>query len=318
MKKRNKAGVVVAGSLNIDYIATVQKLPKPGETIFARNLVQLFGGKGANQAVACARQGVLTAVLGCLGQDGHGDAYIARLKRERVECAGVCRSRTALTGTALIAVDSAGENTIIVAAGANGQLKPSQVRRNANLIRTAAILLTQFEVPVSAILEAMSVAAKAGVAIVLNPSPMREDFPWGRFELDTVIVNEGEAKELGCDPGDSGIFEILGRKRIKMLIITRGAFPTLLVSNDRMMEIPVLKVKPVDTVGAGDAFAGAYAAWRATGKDPVTACRYASVAGSLTTLKHGAQEAMPSRRTTMRFARALGSRVSKTNQEQKL
>jgi ribokinase len=305
MKTPTRARVTVIGSLNIDYIARVTRLPRAGETLQANSLVQLFGGKGANQAIACARQGVPTAMLGCLGRDRHGDAYEARLKREGLVCDGLCRTSTALSGTALIAVDDQGENNIIVAAGANGELNPAHIRRNARLIRGAKILLAQFETPIPAVSEAFDIATRARVPIVLNPSPMRDDFPWGMFELDTLIVNEGEARILFGKPAVKLAYKDVQSKRTRHLVVTRGGKSTLLIDANHTMEIPVLEVKPQDTVGAGDAFAGAYAAWRAEGADLATAIRHANIAGALTTLKQGAQEAMPNRQTTLRQSRAL-------------
>jgi ribokinase len=304
--------VTVLGSLNIDYIASVEKLPGPGETVCATGVVQRFGGKGANQAVAAARQGARVAMIGCVGVDDAGRAYLVRLRSERIATGGISTTKRALTGTALIGVDCAAENLIIVARGANGELRPGSVSRFRKRITSADVLLMQFEIPRVTILEAMAVANRAGVRVVLNPSPTDAGFPWGQFSLHTVIVNEGEAETIAGLPlnllsearqrghlvRSAGLVKwraALERLRIGTLIVTRGAKPTVWFSQDHFAHVPTLKVKPVDTVGAGDAFAGAFAARLAEGASLEECIRAGNCAGALATLKPGAQESIPSR-----------------------
>ena len=296
--------VVVVGSLNIDYIAQVEQLPAAGETVSATGLIQRFGGKGANQAIAAARQGARVSMIGCVGNDGHGRAYLARLRDEGIHAA-VSITRHALTGTALIAVDSAGENLIIVAPGANGELQPDAVRAAARLLRATRLLLVQFEVPMPAVIEAVGLANRAGVPVVLNPSPWRQGFPWGKLRVDSLIANALEARAiLGIEfRGGKGsrirpIQESLTKKNIRRLIITRGAKPTICIGQNEYFEIPALRVRPVDTVGAGDAFTGTYAAALAEGLNVQAAIRRANCAGALATLKPGAQESIPTRVAT--------------------
>jgi len=303
--------LVVVGSLNIDYIASVQRLPGAGETVPASGLVRRFGGKGANQALAAARQGAQVSLIGCVGADEAGRAYRRRLREEGINAAGISTTARALTGTALIAVDPAGENVIVVAPGANAALKASAVRAWRPLIEAAQMVLLQLEVPMAAVTEAVRLANRAGVPVVLNPSPLREGFPWGRCQVETLIVNEMEAQALfGLAPEEFAARPAAGRsalaeRKVQRLIITRGAKPTLCSSEDACLEVPTLAVKPVDTVGAGDAFAGAFAARRAQGMDLLEAIRCANCAGALATLKAGAQESIPSRAATDRAVRRL-------------
>jgi ribokinase len=291
--------VVVVGSLNLDYIAAVKRLPAAGETVAATGLVRRFGGKGANQAVAAARQGAEVSMIGCVGADDEGRAYCQRLRAEGLDTTGVSATRKALTGTALIAVDQAAENTIIVAAGANGELKPAAIRAQRKRITSADILLLQLEVPMSTVIEAVRIANRAKVPVVLNPSPLRDGFPWGKCALDTLIANAGEAQlifglRLDDLPGGLAKWQrALAQWRIERLIVTQGAKPTLCISARSCLKVPTLAVKPVDTVGAGDAFAGAFAARQAGGADTLRAIRYANCAGALATLKAGAQESIP-------------------------
>jgi ribokinase len=273
--------------------------------------VRRFGGKGANQALAAARQGAQVSLIGCVGADEAGRAYRRRLREEGINAAGISTTARALTGTALIAVDPAGENVIVVAPGANAALKASAVRAWRPLIEAAQMVLLQLEVPMAAVTEAVRLANRAGVPVVLNPSPLREGFPWGRCQVETLIVNEMEAQALfGLAPEEFAARPAAGRsalaeRKVQRLIITRGAKPTLCSSEDACLEVPTLAVKPVDTVGAGDAFAGAFAARRAQGMDLLEAIRCANCAGALATLKAGAQESIPSRAATDRAVRRL-------------
>ena len=297
-------GIVVLGSLNVDLLAAVERLPQPGETVRAHRLERRFGGKGANQAVAAARQGAGVAMLGCLGRDADGRDYRAHLLRESIDVGGIGRAATAGTGTALIAVERDGENQIVVFPGANGELTEACIRRRRRAISAGGALLVQLEVPLPAVLEAMHLAGEAGVPVYFNPSPWRDDFPWGRHALDTVIVNETEAAHL---PGLPTLSETslltagraqLDRLRIGCLVITRGAASTLACTLTETWEIPAHRVTPVDTVGAGDTFAGTYVARRLAGHPIPAALRSANIAAALGTLQSGAQEAMPTGRAT--------------------
>lgn len=310
MKTSRRPTVAVVGSLNIDLVATVKRLPRPGETVAAGGITKLFGGKGANQAVAAARQDVPVSFIGCVGGDADGRAYRKRLRGEGIDIAAISTDRDALTGTAIIGVDERAENLIMVAPEANGRVTPELIRRHRRKIETAAALLLQFEVPTDAVLAALRIANAAGVPTILNPSPFRAEFPWGEVRLDVVIVNEGEAASLtGLKPGTirrqaRRWQETLTERNIERLIVTRGNNGTLTrdVSGD-FQEIAAYSVRPVDTVGAGDAFAGCLVAAMARGHAIHEAIRQANGAGALATLKPGAQEAIPTRRELLRFQR---------------
>jgi ribokinase len=293
--------VVVVGSLNVDLIARVAQIPAPGETVSARSWQRRFGGKGANQAVAAARHGARVTMIGCVGCDADGVAYRRQLADEHIAGNGVRVISGQPTGTALITVDDRGENQIIVVAGANANLRVADVRANSAVIQRADALLAQLEVPLPAVLAAMRLANTAKVPVVFNPSPWRDDFPWGQRTLDTVIVNETEARQIFGRPV-AGLFTRVSRRRallaahsIARLVVTRGARPTLCVTAAECFSVPTLRVKPVDTVGAGDTFAGVFTARIAEGCDPHEAIVFANCAGALATLRPGAQEAIPLR-----------------------
>ncbi|MES2568538.1 MAG: ribokinase, partial [Verrucomicrobiota bacterium] len=266
MRARSEPAIVVIGSLNVDLIASVAHLPAPGETIAAHAFSILRGGKGANQLLAAARHGARTAIIGCVGADEHGAAYREFLLREGIDLAGLATAPRENTGTALITVDAAGENQIVYSAGANGRLGASRVRAHAASIRAASLLLLQMETPVAALVEGIRIANRAGVPVVFNPSPLRDGFPWGTLSIDTLVVNEGEAAAIFRQPPGAHLAVIQREMGIRRTVITRGADPTLCIEENRFFEVPTLPVKAIDTVGAGDAFAGVLAVRLAEGE----------------------------------------------------
>lgn len=312
---RSRSGrVFVVGSLNVDHILSVARLPRAGETVLGSGYSMRFGGKGANQAVAAARQGARVRMIGAVGDDAPGRAYRRHLRRERIDITGVGTMRSATTGAAFITVGARGDNCIVVNPGANGRLDRRHVASRHGDFGRADVLLTQFEVPLHAVLAAVRCARAGGARVLLNPSPWRGDFPWGDVPMDLVIVNEIEAAALfgECPVAMKPEFAIRVRRRLRdrclgAVVVTRGGRATWYFDEDRAWSIPTLKVKPVNTVGAGDAFAGTLAARLAAGASVEEALRHANCAGALATLALGAQEAMPTRLRTGRAAASLGA-----------
>jgi len=286
--------IVVVGSLNVDHTLRVPHIPAPGETLTSSSMLTCFGGKGANQAVAAARAGGRVAMIGCVGHDDFGTRYIEALKVEGIDTTGVSRSETP-TGSAFIAVDDRGENCIIVNPGANHVITPEDVEKHANLIRGADALLLQLECPLDVVRRAAEIAHEAGVRVILNPSPMSTAFLADRFEVDVLIVNEGEAAQITPN-------RELKAAKCRQLIITRGAENTLSITEDGVVEIAPPQVTPVDTVGAGDTFAGAFVV--ASGEGMPEAIYFANAAGALATLKAGAQPSIPTRTEIQELMRA--------------
>lgn len=280
-----RPSIVVVGSLNVDHTLRVPRIPAPGETLTSSSMLTCFGGKGANQAVAAARAGGRVAMIGCVGVDDFGARYIEALKAEGIDTSGVLRSETP-TGSAFIAVDDAGENSIIVNPGANHAITVANIEKHAEFICNADALLLQLECPLPVVRRAAEIAREAGVKVLLNPSPLSEAFLADRFEVDVLIVNEGEAAKIMPD----GDFK---QARCSQLIMTRGAESTLHMTADRVEAFAPPKVTPVDTVGAGDTFAGAFAV-----SGDIT---FANAAGALATLKAGAQPSIPTRREIKAF-----------------
>lgn len=263
----------------MDHTLRVPRIPAPGETLTSSSMLTCFGGKGANQAVAAARAGGRVAMIGCVGVDDFGTRYVEALKAEGIDTSGVLRSETP-TGSAFIAVDDAGENSIIVNPGANHAITVADIEKNAGLIRGADALLLQLECPLPVVRRAAEIAREAGVRVVLNPSPLSEAFLANRFEVDVLIVNEGEAAQITPNRD-------LKEARCRQLIITRGAESTLSITEAGVSKLAPPKVTPVDTVGAGDTFAGAF-----TVSGDIA---FANAAGALATLKAGAQPSIPTR-----------------------
>lgn len=293
------ARVVVVGTLNVDLVWQVPAIPRPGQTIVAEKVTRQFGGKGANQAVAAARQGARVALVGAVGDDSDGRAYREHLCREGIDAGAVATIPGVATGTAhvYVYVDSCGENLIVVDRGANARLDVAPL---AELLAASDALVVQLECALSAAVEALRLASAAGVRSILNASPAQPDFPWGRHVIDTVIVNEHECvdcfqrspAELAA-LSDRARQDFLHERRMSHLVITQGAEATLLLSTTAVRREPTHPVTPRDTVGAGDTFAGALAAQLAAGFVWERALPHANIAAALSTLALGAQAAMP-------------------------
>jgi len=291
--------VVVVGTLNVDHIWQVPVLPHPGQTIIADAVERQFGGKGANQAVAVARQGFPVTLVGAVGNDADGQRYREHLAREGVGIEYVTTVAATATGAAHVYVDPSGENLIVVNRGANAQLDATAVAR---AVRPGDVLLVQLECALPAAVEALRLAGLQGARCVLNASPANQAFPWGRQAVEAVLVNEHECREIfGYEPGR---LERLGRdervalladRKVRHLVVTQGAAPTLHLSAAAVERVPTYPVEPRDTVGAGDTFAGALSGGLAAGVDWPTALWRANVAAALSTLGLGAQSAMPRR-----------------------
>lgn len=239
--------IVVIGSLNVDHFVRVDRFPAPGETVEGRDLEQRFGGKGANQAVAAAGLGARVAMIGAVGDDGAGRQYLDRLEAFGIDGSGVSTQIGGATGCAFISVDVRGENTIVVAPGANAAVDDVQVRAHAGMIASAGVLLIQNEVPHVANVAAAQIASKNGTEIVYNPAPWDARRAVAELGVDLLIVNEGEA---------AGIDDL---ERFPKWVVTRGKESTRAGGKGQRFEVAVERLDVVDTVGAGDAFAAAIA-----------------------------------------------------------
>ena len=278
--------VIVVGSANVDQVFRVARIPTPGETVMSAGLWSARGGKGQNQAVAAARAGASTTFIAAVGGDEFGRRTLVGLTDDDVDVSLV-RTVDAPTGTALIAVDDGGENTIIVDAGANAELT-ALTSSDEDVIRAASILVMQLEIPLQTVVAAARIARAGGTTVILNAAPIK-DLPAELLaDVDILVVNEHEAASLAGSDDVSTL--------ARTVIVTLGAAGAVMYeqgSTEIRVQAPT--VKAIDATGAGDTFCGALAAALAAGSDLETALRFAVTAASLSVQHAGAVPSIPRR-----------------------
>ena len=274
--------VVVVGSANLDLVATLDHLPKPGETIVALGYAEHAGGKGVNQAVACARMGARTAFVGCVGNDDAGVFLRGVLENEGIDTT-MLRVVDMPTGRAFINVDSRGENEIVVVSGANTQVG---IAHDAIVLPMARVVLMQLEIPLTTVRNALQLARRNGALTVLNPAPFK-DLDAGVLSLvDVIVPNETESAACGGT-------QVLLDAGVKTVLTTLGERGAVINTHTSATSIAPHKVVAVDTVGAGDAFIGALSAELARGATISDAAAVGAVAGALATTVRGAVPSLP-------------------------
>ena len=294
--------VLVIGSLIVDNTIYVKSLPQPGETIFAKSSLISHGGKGANQALAVHLSGGEVNLMGCVGGDSVGEEYKRYLQEKGVGSDYLMTSLTNRTGSAFITVDDSGENSIIVNSGSNSDLRANHIDENIDIIKTSEIMLLQQEIPASTIQHACMIGKKCGLTIIMNPSPLKPSFDIKQFPCDILILNEIEAQQLSGKDNPIESFEVFDSFGVETVIITRGA-QTVLYKHltDPIKQFQPPKVQAIDTVGAGDTFAGTFATALSNKKSISNSIRYAGIAASISVTKHGAQGAMPTKKEIESF-----------------
>ena len=292
--------ICVFGSLNIDMTIFVPHFNAPGETLTGTGMSIFTGGKGGNQAVACARLGAPVKMIGCLGDDANGGMYYDTLVKEGVDVSGLRRCENITSGIAFIEVVPEGENRIALAVGANGLLTPEVARDSEAAIAECGVYMTQLENPLEAIMEGMRIAHDHGVTVVLDPAPARP-LPDQIFGLcDIVTPNETELNILTGMPTDTVDEAVAAARSLiargaKLVLNKRGAAGVLLVTADECRMIPGFRVEAVDTTAAGDSFNAGLAVGLADGLAIDDAIRLANATGAISTTRLGAQPAMPTR-----------------------
>jgi len=289
--------VFVAGSINMDVVATAERHPKIGETVAGKEVLYFPGGKGANQAVAAAKQGVLTTLIGRLGADTFGTELRAFLAAQSIDLGLVKDTAGTPTGTAIITVAKS-DNTIVVVPGANALVNAADV--SAASLGKADVAVSQFEIPLPAISAFFQRARAAGATSIFNPAPARAIGPELLDLVDILVLNETELgfltrRELHDSDEPAYFIEAarsLGRKD-KAVCVTLGRRGVLALVGGEAMLIPGRSVKAVDTTGAGDCFVGALAAQLAEGKSMRDALTYANAAASICVQRMGAAPSMP-------------------------
>ncbi len=290
------ADILVIGSLNADLVVRAQRFPAPGETIQGGDLATIPGGKGANQAVAAARLGAHVAMMGRVGTDAFGSTLIQNLEQNHVDASRLLRDDTAATGTAIIIVDSNGQNSIVLSPGANGKVIPADIEP-ASFSR-ASLLLLQFEIPIETVVHSARLAKEKGLRVLLNPAPARP-VPEELLRLiDLLLPNETELSLLTGKPvGDLASVEAAARSLVsrgaRNVIVTLGENGALIVNGEGAKHIPSFRVQVVDTTAAGDAFIGGLAVALLNGRTLEDAVQYACACGALAVTRFGAQPSLP-------------------------
>ncbi|MEU5990470.1 ribokinase [Spirillospora sp. NPDC047418] len=291
--------VVVVGSVNADLVVGVDRRPAPGETVLGSDLAVHPGGKGANQAVAAARLGGRAAIVGRVGDDGHGALLRGALAAAGVDLAHLATTPGVPTGVALITVGPDGDNSIIVSPGANARLGPADIAAARAMIAGAAVVSFQLEVPLPAVAAAARAAAGAGGRVVLNLSPPAPVPDALLARCDPLVVNEHEAAFLlgGArgDPrgGARGTAAALAESGPRSVVVTLGAGGVVVADGAGTTAIPSPRTEAVDTTGAGDAFTAALCLRLARGDALRDAARYATRAGAAAVRGRGAQSSFP-------------------------
>lgn len=307
--------VIVFGSINMDLVVRSPRLPIPGETLTGYDFSAVPGGKGANQAVAAARLGLPTQMVGRVGSDSFGRELLAHLG-----WAGVKRDRlhidpSAHSGVAMIAVSDQAENHIIVVPGANGHVGSEDIERLKELLSSAKVLLLQLEIPLPAVMQAAAAAREMGVQVILDPAPAQTNLPAELYTLiDIITPNQIEAGQLVGFPVPNTEMAaeaalVLRDRGVKTVIIKMGERGALCISPDERFVRPAFAANAIDTVAAGDAFNGALGAALAEGRSLQQAVAWGAAAGAIAVTRFGAQSAMPSRTELMKFLEQMNYRA---------
>ncbi|MGD1875092.1 MAG: ribokinase [Mastigocoleus sp.] len=315
-------GIIVFGSINKDLVARASHLPRAGETLLGRDFFTASGGKGANQAVAAARLGISTYMVGRVGEDSFGKELVKDLQASGVKTDSIIYDENTSSGVAIITVDDAGENHIVVIPGANERVNGEDIHRLSELLTTAKTLLLQLEIPIETVISAADAAHKAGVKVILDPAPAHSTLPDELYQLVNIITpNEIEASQLvgfhvdeeSVEKAANLLLEKLNRHNstsedMKAVIIKLGAKGVFCTTSQESFFTKAFKVDTVDTTAAGDAFNGAFAAALSEGLSLQEAVKWGAAAGAIASTLPGAQPSLPSRTSFDMFLQEVDNR----------
>jgi ribokinase len=292
--------IVVVGGAYTDYVVRGSRLPKPGETIQGKDFLIAPGSKGSNQAVAAARLGARVAMVAKVGSDERGNDIIDKLKEEGVDTQYMVRDIQTPTGISLIQVDEHGQKQMMISSSASQQLTKEEVKQAADAIKSAKILMTQFEIPLAAAREAIRIAHDAGVQVLLDPAPPMQ-LPDDLFqEMDVIKPDTKEAEAItgvhvqDRDSAKQAAMKLL-QKGVKIVAVQAGDTGDLLVWHDGECWLPRIPVHSVDTTGAGDTFAAALTVALVEEQALREAGQFANAAAALATTKLGGRPSLPRR-----------------------
>lgn len=296
----SNSSIVVIGSSNTDMVVRTERFPGPGETVLGGNFFMNPGGKGANQAVAAARLGGSVVFVCKIGDDLFGNQSAKLFKEEGIDTTYVLSDMENPSGVALITVDASAENSIVVAPGANADLRPADLNKIIPVVESAAFVLMQLEIPLETVSYVAGIAAKKDVKVVLNPAPacaLPEDL---YSHISIITPNEKEAGMLsgikvnGLEAAKEAA-KIIQAKGVEVVIITMGSKGALVLHEDNFVHISAPVVSAVDTTAAGDVFNGALVVALSEGREIVKAVEFACKASAISVTKPGAQVSAPLR-----------------------
>lgn len=298
--------ILVIGSLNMDLVVHVPRVPNNGETLLGTEFHRYFGGKGANQAVAVARQGVRTIMVGRVGADAFGQDQVAKLQEEGIETDYLLVDDEHASGVAFIVIDAQGNNRIMVVPGANGAVSPRDIEALEPVMAECSCVVIQLEIPLETVFAAVRSAHAQGAKVILNPAPA-QPLPMDLYPCLTVITpNESEAQLLtGVEVTDLATArqaaQVLLDRGVLAVVITLGSQGAYGLTLSGEFHVPAHQVNVVDTVAAGDTFTGALAALIGEGHSLREAVEYANAAAAIAVTRHGAQPSVPTKAEVLRF-----------------
>src|SRR5512139_1282138 len=287
--------IVVVGSINMDLVVRAPHLPQPGETIIGSDFKTFPGGKGANQAVAAARLGGHVKMIGRVGNDAFGEQLLQTLRADRIDTTFVQLDTAAPSGVALITVEEAGQNTIVVASGANARVTPADVDAAAAAFAGASVLLLQLECPLPTVRHAIEVARQHQVRVILNPAPSQPLDAQLLSQIDYLVPNQIELSLLTQAGSPEEGVKRLKALGVKQVVVTLGGDGAAVFDDDQAYQLPPHQVNVVDTTAAGDAFVGGFAVALVESKSTRAAAEWGNAAGALAVTRAGAQPSLPTR-----------------------
>lgn len=298
--------ICVMGSLNMDVVTHIPYFPQEGETLEGSSIEEYAGGKGANQAVAAARLGRSVAMIGAVGADAYGERLVEGLAQNGIDHTEVERLRNVRTGQTAILLTERGDNTILYVPGANVEKSTSSVERAVRHFDGAQILLVQLETPEENVLRAMEVAKALGMYVILDPAPVARLTESLLHAADCIVPNEVETEQVvGFSVRDEETarraMQVLKQYDIERAIFKRGSESLFVCEGEPITEVQPIRVAAVDTIGAGDCFAGAFATALVEELSFVEAARFANTVAALKVTKRGVQEGMPTREEVEQF-----------------
>jgi ribokinase len=300
------ASIIVIGSINTDLILTCEHLPAPGETVLGGDIKTVGGGKGANQAVTAARLGAHTRLIGCVGEDAYADLHLQAFAREGIQTGAIRRCANIPSGTAVILVDTKGQNSIVVSPAANAFVSKEDVENAKTHFSVGGILIMQLEIPLETVVFSAQRAKAAGMQVILNPAPAQPLPAALLHNTDFLILNEVEINGISEKPISDEMtllesVETILYSGVQAVILTLGAKGARYFSKKQQFFQPAFKVDAVDSTAAGDAFVGAFAVALSEHQEPVQAVQFASAAGAITVMNLGAQPSLPARKAVNEF-----------------